>query len=107
MARIVTRPQELRFNFTAALTQLALRLGLKREPCEACGVAPHSPKGKQRVHAHHDSYFRPLEIRWLCARCHRNWHVANGQAEGRYEPISLEERDLWRDELRRRYTRAA
>ncbi len=40
---------------------------LKREPCEACGT-------DVKVHAHHDDYSKPLEVRWLCADCHVREH---------------------------------
>lgn len=45
---------------------------LKKEPCELCG--------KVDSHAHHDDYSKPLEVRWLCAAHHRQWHVENGEA---------------------------
>lgn len=37
------------------------------KPCEGCGAA----KG---VHAHHDDYSKPLEVKWLCGSCHRKHH---------------------------------
>lgn len=39
---------------------------LVRQPCEACGAA--------RVHAHHDDYCKPLDVRWLCPEHHREHH---------------------------------
>ncbi len=36
---------------------------LIRLPCEVCGAA--------RVEAHHESYARPDEVRWLCPPHHR------------------------------------
>src|SRR5689334_5196676 len=45
-----------------------LRRGLvKRRPCEVCGSEP--------ADAHHDDYSRPLEVRFLCRRHHRIFHV--------------------------------
>ena len=42
----------------------ALRDGrLTKEPCEVCG----SPI----VEKHHDDYSKPLEVRWLCRKHHR------------------------------------
>lgn len=39
------------------------------QPCEECG-------GEVSV-GHHDDYARPLEVRWLCDRHHRRWHLAH------------------------------
>lgn len=45
---------------------------LTPEPCEGCGLEPNAKHadGRRRVHAHHDDYSRPLEVRWLCNVCH-------------------------------------
>lgn len=53
----------------------ALRDGKLQKPdkCEACGKSG-------TVHGHHDDYSKPMEVRWLCAGCHRQWHVENGEA---------------------------
>lgn len=46
----------------------AIRDGrLKRQPCEKCGSTI-------RVHGHHDDYYRPLDVRWLCPQCHNDFH---------------------------------
>lgn len=46
----------------------AIRDGrLHRQPCENCG--------ETKVHAHHDDYEKPLEVRWLCAVCHSEHHA--------------------------------
>lgn len=47
---------------------------LERKPCEVCGTTT-------RVHGHHDDYSKPLDVRWLCAAHHRQWHMANGEAK--------------------------
>lgn len=44
------------------------------EPCEICGTT-------EAVHAHHDDYDRPLNVRWLCAAHHQQWHAKNGEAK--------------------------
>lgn len=49
----------------------AIRKGtLIKRPCEVCGST-------SRVEAHHDDYNRPLEVRWLCKKCHEKWHIRN------------------------------
>lgn len=35
----------------------------KLDTCEICGNTFH-------IHAHHTNYSRPLDVVWLCARCH-------------------------------------
>lgn len=40
---------------------------LKREPCEGCGT-------EVNVCKHHDDYNKPLEVRWLCSKCHHAHH---------------------------------
>lgn len=45
---------------------------LFNEPCEACGL-------EYGVHAHHDDYSKPLNVRWLCPAHHKQWHRDNGE----------------------------
>ena len=47
---------------------------LFKEPCGVCGT-------EERLHAHHDDYLKPLNVRWLCASHHRQWHIENGEAK--------------------------
>jgi hypothetical protein len=42
------------------------------EPCCVCGSTVS-------VHAHHDDYSKPLNVRWLCAAHHKQWHDENGE----------------------------
>ena len=43
--------------------------GILKSPgvCSLCGE-------KGVVHAHHDNYHKPKDIRWLCRRCHFHLH---------------------------------
>lgn len=46
----------------------AVRTGeLKAAPCERCGR-------DDQIHAHHDDYSKPLDVRWLCPDHHRERH---------------------------------
>lgn len=45
----------------------------KKTECEVCS----SDFG---IHAHHDDYSKPLDVRWLCAVCHKAWHLVHGEA---------------------------
>jgi hypothetical protein len=35
-------------------------------PCEKC---------RKKAHAHHDDYSKPLEVRWLCIKHHKEEHA--------------------------------
>lgn len=54
----------------------ALRDGkLLKKPCQVCGT-------DEDVHAHHDDYSKPLEVKWLCAKCHHRIHALFPQLSG-------------------------
>ena len=38
--------------------------------CSECDSTYH-------IEAHHDDYSKPLDVRWLCAACHKQWHATN------------------------------
>jgi ribosomal protein S27AE len=54
------------------IVQYAIREGriTKQEICSECGST-------KKIEAHHDDYSKPLDIRWLCEDCHKEWHRHN------------------------------
>ena len=52
-----------------SLLNQAVSKGLiKRGVCEVCG--------KEKAQGHHDDYFKPLEVRWLCPFHHKQHHIS-------------------------------
>jgi hypothetical protein len=52
------------------ISRIAFHQALKRgvlykKPCEICG---------EKAHGHHDDYWRPFDVRWLCPKHHREAH---------------------------------
>lgn len=46
-------------------------------PCEMCGRDGKMKSGKRLIHMHHSDYNKPLDVIWLCPKCHFNWHKKN------------------------------
>lgn len=40
---------------------------LQRQPCQVCGT-------NENIEAHHHDYSKPLDIHWLCGKCHNEEH---------------------------------
>jgi ribosomal protein S27AE len=47
---------------------------IKPPQCQMCGRGG-------RIHGHHNDYSKPLEVRWVCTRCHGAIHRAINEAE--------------------------
>ncbi len=47
-------------------------------PCEVCKESPVAKDGRNLVHAHHDDYSKPLDVRWLCQKHHHEHHKNMG-----------------------------
>ena len=61
--------------------RLIARGGITPTPCEVCGDDPRGADGRRLVHAHHDDYNYPDRVRFLCQRCHHEWHKHNRAIE--------------------------
>ena len=42
--------------------------------CEVCGAHGRMADGRSEVQGHHSDYSKPLDVMWLCQRCHHKWH---------------------------------
>lgn len=54
------------------ITSNAVRDGVlfKASNCSVCNST-------EKIEGHHDDYTKPLEVRWLCEQCHKEWHRNN------------------------------
>lgn len=61
------------------LVEKALKNGLLINPnkCEKCNVNNTFNDGRTEIQAHHCDYDKPLNIVWLCQKCHHDWHKEN------------------------------
>lgn len=46
-----------------------------KQPCTICGA-------NENVHGHHRDYGKPLDVVWLCVRCHQRIHAAFPELSG-------------------------
>jgi hypothetical protein len=81
------------------LVQAAIAVGRLVRPaiCESCGRPPRSQYRANVLHAHHDDYSKPLDVRWLCSPCHKAHHVAQRRADGTYRKPGLSPGNRRRD----------
>lgn len=58
------------------ITEKAILAGRLVNPgsCEVCSWSGTYKDGRTGIQAHHDDYNEPLKVRWLCKRCHHEWH---------------------------------
>jgi predicted DNA-binding protein YlxM (UPF0122 family) len=61
------------------LLEVAIKQGVvfRKTECEQCGSGGAMRDGRSSIQAHHDNYNKPLEVRWLCQKCHHAWHKKN------------------------------
>lgn len=46
---------------------------IEKLPCHFCGA-------DESLEAHHHDYARPLDVVWLCVKCHRRYHALHNLA---------------------------
>jgi hypothetical protein len=62
-------------NRAYSLVRSALKNGVLVRPdtCQKCGDKPQKASdGRSKIHAHHHDYDKPLDVEWLCSKCHRS-----------------------------------
>ena len=68
LRRVKMSPEARMKHAARQLTSRAVKQGrLIRKPCEVCQTDID-------VHAHHDDYSKPLDVRWLCRHHHQEHH---------------------------------
>lgn len=68
------RSKAMNLNHVYRQVRTALKRGILVRPdtCSKCGCKPgRAADGRSKIHAHHPDHGKPLEIEWLCAKCHR------------------------------------
>jgi hypothetical protein len=66
-----TRPKE---QYVRGAVRNAILPGklIKPDKCERCGISSRpGSDGRSTLHGHHHDYDRPLDVEWLCAKCHK------------------------------------
>lgn len=67
---------------------------VRSDVCEQCGQSGKMKDGRTTIQAHHDDYNEPLDVRWLCQRCHHEWHKNNTATARKEVPQELPQVDL-------------
>jgi predicted DNA-binding protein YlxM (UPF0122 family) len=66
-------------EYVSNLTEEAIERGklLRPDNCEICNKSYKFKNNRTAIQAHHCDYNKPLEVMWLCQKCHHNWHKEN------------------------------
>lgn len=66
-------------RYAVGAVERALEKGILIRPttCEACGTTCVPVNNRPQIEAHHCDYNKPLEVTWMCRKCHYNWHEQN------------------------------
>ena len=54
---------------------------VRKSQCEKCGSTEVFKDGRTAIQAHHTDYNKPLDVMWLCQKCHHEWHKENQAIE--------------------------
>jgi ribosomal protein S27AE len=69
------------------LMEYALQKGIlvRKDKCESCGDSGKARDGRSIIQGHHKDYNKPLEVTWLCQKCHYAWHLKNKPIKKDYQ----------------------
>lgn len=61
------------------LLEEAIEKGIveRKTHCEQCQDTGTFKDGRTKIQAHHSDYNKPLDVKWLCQKCHHDWHKNN------------------------------
>jgi len=61
------------------ILEYAIKTGVmvRRDSCQSCGKQNELRNGRSTIEAHHPDYNKPLDVMWLCSKCHHEWHKHN------------------------------
>jgi len=61
------------------IVEKAINKGILTQPvkCSSCGNTQEFSDGRNGIQAHHVDYDKPLDVIWLCQKCHHEWHKNN------------------------------
>jgi hypothetical protein len=71
------------------ILEKAIRKHIVTRPqkCEKCGMSGIFNDGRSLIQAHHCDYNKPLDVMWLCQKCHHEWHCNNKAIPFREEKV--------------------
>ncbi len=58
----------------------------RKTHCENCNDTGTFKDGRTKIQAHHPDYNKPLDVMWLCQKCHHEWHKNNKAIEKKENP---------------------
>ena len=63
-------------DYAQNVLEKAIQKGIveRKYTCEICGASYEFKDGRTAIQAHHCDYNKPLDVMWLCQKCHHEWH---------------------------------